>query len=125
LFNLKLSALNLALFQQNLNKEVLMSQKVKRASLRFDPDPGSYVLIDGRTNGVASGGSDFAPQITGLMFNEAYKGFAVVVLRDQTIAVDTVCYVRPAHLQVPLKAVVRWREDFDIGISKVGFEYLE
>ncbi len=98
-----------------------MSQVNKRASVRFEPDPGSYVMIDADH---AEPGS-FQPKITGLMFNESYTGCAVFILSDQKLPKDVTCLVRPAQLQNPLKAVVRWREDFDIGVSKVGFQYLE
>ena len=98
-----------------------MSQENKRASLRFEPDSGSYVFIDSENIDPA----EFKPKLTGLVYNESYTGCAVFILSDLVLARDSICLVLPAHLRNPLKAVVRWREDFDIGVSRIGFQYLE
>ncbi len=98
----------------------IMSQPAKRVNVRFEPDPESYVLID--TNGEAHG---FQASLTGLMYNESYRGCALIILKDQVLNVDSICLVKPANLQNPIRAVVRWREDFDIGVSKVGLQYLD
>jgi len=97
-----------------------MSQPVKRVSVRFEPDPVSYVLID--TDGEAHG---FDVKLTGLMFNESYRGCALFILKDQQLNIDSTCLVKPANLQNPIRAIVRWREDFDIGVSKVGLQFLD
>lgn len=98
-----------------------MSQGVKRSNVRFEPDPGSYVMIDVDHSDVDA----FQPKVTGLMYNESYTGCAVFILSDQVLPKDIICLVRPAQLQKPLKAIVRWREDYDIGVSKIGFQYIE
>lgn len=97
-----------------------MSQPAKRISVRFDPDPESYVLIDSAPNT-----GSFQTMLTGLMYNESYRGCAIIILRDQVLEIDSECLIKPATLQNPIRAIVRWREDFEIGVSKVGLQYLE
>ncbi len=97
-----------------------MSQPAKRLSVRFEPDPESYVLIDTVYNF-----NHFSATLTGLMYNESYRGCALIILKDQLLEIDTECWVKLVNLQNPIKAVVRWREDFDIGVSKVGLQYLD
>ena len=97
-----------------------MSQPAKRISVRFDPDAESYVLIDTIYNL-----NQFSPKLTGLMYNESYRGCATRLLKDQVLEIDTECWVKLANLQNPIKSIVRWREDYDIGVSKVGLQYLD
>jgi len=97
-----------------------MSQPAKRVSVRFEPDSESYVLID--TDYKLN---HFSAKLTGLMYNESYRGCALIILKDQFLEIDSECWVRPANLQNPIRAIVRWREDFDIGVSKIGLQYLD
>lgn len=93
----------------------------RRNAIRFQADPGAYILIDN----IQTNPEKFKASIAGLVINESYTGCAVFILNDQILDKDSICLVRPAHIQHPLKAVVRWREDYDVGVSKIGFQYLQ
>ncbi len=97
-----------------------MTNAAKRLSVRFEPDAESYVLIDTHYNF-----NKFSPKLTGLIYNESYRGCAIIILKDQTLEIDTECWVKPANLNTPIKAIIRWREDFDMGVSKVGLQFLD
>lgn len=92
---------------------------IKRNSVRFDPDEGTYALIDADPKERS-----FDPTIPALVFSEAHKGCGLVILATSKLQVGDVFKVQVGDLPV-LSAEIRWREQVDQQVIKLGVMYLE
>lgn len=95
--------------------------KSKRRSIRFAPDSGTYAKID--LEAAREDGS-FQPSVVALVPEESAKGVGLVVLTTNDLQVGAFCKIQVGKLQ-PLRAEVRWRQDVDPGILRLGLLYLE
>lgn len=95
--------------------------KSRRRSIRFSPDAGTYAKIDleaSRPDG------SFRPSVVALVPEESAKGVGLVVLATSELQVGKYCRIQVGKLPI-LRAEVRWRQDVDSGISRLGLLYLE
>lgn len=95
------------------------SKKVKRKFTRFKPDPGTVALVD-----TEKLDGDFRPEITALVYEEAFKGCGLVALMTPKMCVGDKVRVRVGEVG-PQVAVVRWRMSLDVGVLKLGLEYID
>lgn len=93
----------------------------RRRSIRFTPDLGTFAQIDVEEN--RADGS-FQPSIMALVPEESSKGVGLVILSTSELPVGKICRVQVGKLS-PLKAEVRWRQDLDAGVLRIGLLYLE
>lgn len=94
-------------------------QFVKRSSVRFSPDQGTYALIDTRVDSPT-----FDPTIPALVFSESHKGSGLVAMMTPLLQVGNIIKVQVGNLPV-LKAEIRWREQIDPQVIKLGLMYSE
>ncbi len=70
----------------------------------------------------------FKPTIIGLITDQSHSGCSLATIARPTI-VEALSPKNEVILKVgplaPMRAVVRWRKDWDEGLIKVGFEFLE
>lgn len=92
--------------------------KIKRP-IRFKPQDGVYAFIDTRPNARR-----FSPQIACLVSNQSTKGFALVQIPKEAPEVGALIRVKVGPL-CPLLAEVRWFEQLDERVFKVGYLFLE
>ncbi|OFZ55910.1 MAG: hypothetical protein A2428_05185 [Bdellovibrionales bacterium RIFOXYC1_FULL_54_43] len=92
---------------------------IKRNSVRFAPDEGVYALVD-----ATPGTAGFDPTIPALIFSESHKGCGIVVLTTTKLQIGDHVKIQVGDLPV-LRAEVRWREQVDPLIVKIGMMYLE
>jgi hypothetical protein len=90
----------------------------KRKFIRFKPDPDSIALIDMKS------GSQFSPSLHALIFEESHGGVGLLVISNERIKIGQKLKVQVGRL-APLKAEVRWCEQIDKQIFKIGLMYLE
>ena len=99
-----------------------MSESSIRKTLRFDPEQGTIALIDPQAK--ADKGR-FEPVVPALIVDEALEGCGLVVVKRQhSLQEADRCLVKVAELD-PLLAEVRWIEDLDDDVQKIGLMYLE
>jgi len=105
----------------------------RRKYLRYRPD---HYLVDDINKRAAeiTGFVDikqeerFDPQVSGLLTDKSHAGCSLAVVaenRDQRLLTNGVTCVIKAGPLAPLKAKVRWRKEWDEGMVKIGFEFLE
>ena len=95
--------------------------KSKRRSIRFAPDVGTFARIDlesSRPDG------SFQPSVVALVPEESAKGVGVVVLTTPDLQIGSFCRIQVGKLPV-LRAEVRWRQEVDPGIIRLGLLFLE
>jgi len=92
---------------------------MKRNSVRFKPDEGTYALID-----TDADTKEFDPNLPVLVFSEAHKGVGIIALTTPKLQVGDPLKIQVGNLPV-LKAEVRWREQVDPQVIKVGIMFLE
>lgn len=102
-------------------KKIGKASKVKRKSLRFSPDQTAYAQID--LEGHCTDDS-FDPSIVALITDEAYKGCGLVMLNTDALKVGDQCALKVGKIG-PIMAEVKWREEIDSRVIKVGFLFLE
>lgn len=72
--------------------------------------------------------ADFNPKLIGMLTDQSHSGCSLSLLDNATDAqllqkgLEVLIKVGPL---APLHAVVRWRKDWEEGLAKVGFEFLE
>lgn len=64
----------------------------------------------------------YTPEIYGLVINEGYMGCGAVMLKHHALQVATECIIKCGDLD-PLKATVRWINELDDDVIKIGFQY--
>lgn len=94
-------------------------KKIKRNSIRYKPDEGTYALIDPNPEGPT-----FDPTIPALVFSEAHKGCGIVVLSTPKLLVGDIVRIQVGALPV-FRAEVRWREQVEAQILKLGLLFLD
>jgi hypothetical protein len=92
---------------------------MKRKSVRFKPDIGSYALIDVNVRQKA-----FNPNMQGLIINESYTGCALVVISETAPKTGVYFRIKVGELN-PMKAKVAWAKLLEENIYKVGVQFLE
>ncbi|HAR42495.1 MAG TPA: hypothetical protein DCS07_07665 [Bdellovibrionales bacterium] len=97
-----------------------LSKKNRRNSIRFKPDEGTYALIDPKPDFSA----EFEPTTPALVFSESHKGCGLVILMTSKLLVGEIIRVQVGNLPV-FRAEVRWREQVDSQIIKVGLLFLD
>jgi len=93
--------------------------KNSRRHTRFKPDPDAYALILFKPRKESKYEAD---QIA-LIINESFSGCALVALADPHLEVKKVITVQVGKL-VKTKAEIKWRQEIDSGIVKIGLEYI-
>lgn len=70
----------------------------------------------------------FQPSIIGLITDQSHSGCSLATISQPS----TLLVLTPEHEVIikvgplaPMRAVVRWRKEWDEGLTKVGFEFLE
>ncbi len=94
---------------------------VKRASIRYTPDDGTFAmidLIDERLDGT------FRPSMVALVPEESAKGAGLVVLGTPDLQVGKYIRIQLGKLP-PQRAEIRWRREVDPQISRIGILFLE
>ena len=94
-----------------------------RKHIRFVPDSGTIAEIDVSSSDVES----FSPTISGLVFEESFKGCGLTLLRTaatQGFKVDMQFLIRVGKIG-PLYAEVRWRKDLDEKVMNIGVYFLD
>ncbi len=71
---------------------------------------------------------EFQPELLGFMVDQSHSGCSVVFQETleicNTLKQGKECVVKAGVLH-PMRAVVRWRNDMDGDLFKVGFQFLE
>ncbi len=65
---------------------------------------------------------EFAPEVVGLVFSEAYQGCALVFLNSVDVKKNDLCVVQCGDLP-PTKSEIVWVEELDENLVKVGIKY--
>ena len=89
----------------------------KRKYVRFYPDDGTFAQID------AEPGNEFNPEIVALILEHSEKGCGLVLLEKEFQALQGEFTIQVGN-QPPKKAVIRWNQELDSKIKKVGVEYI-
>jgi hypothetical protein len=97
---------------------VTKKKPIKRKHTRFKPDPDTFAFIDVKT------GREFKPQLSALVTEESFKGCSMVLLATESLQVESRCRVQVGKLG-PMWAEVRWRQELDPQVIKIGLMYLE
>jgi hypothetical protein len=87
--------------------------RVKRQSIRYTPDDNTLIhvqFVDGT-------------QCTGLAYSEAHKGCAGVFTKKSSFMPEVNCDLSIGEIK-NLSAQVRWVEEVDDKLIKVGFEFI-
>ncbi len=95
--------------------------KSRRRSIRYSPDAGTIARIDLES---ARADGSFQPSITALVPEESAKGAGVVILQTTELQMGATCRVQVGQLPI-LRAEVRWRQQVDPGIIRLGLLFLE
>jgi hypothetical protein len=90
----------------------------KRKFTRFKPDPDAIALIDLKAE------AQFSPTMHALIFEESYGGVGLLVISSEKIKNGQKLIVQVGKL-APIKAEVRWCEQIDKQIYKIGLQFLE
>ena len=91
----------------------------KRSSIRYQPDEGTFALID-----CDADAKTFNPTLPALVFSEAHKGCGLVALTSDHLQVGRILRVQVGSL-APLRSEIRWREQLDPNVIKIGIMFLE
>jgi hypothetical protein len=94
---------------------------IKRASIRYTPDDGTFAMIDvidERPDGT------FRPSMVALVPEESSKGVGLVLLDTPSMQVGSYCRVQVGKLP-PMRAEVRWRREVEPKIICLGLLFLE
>lgn len=71
---------------------------------------------------------NFNPALTALILDKSHSGCSVLITRKEAeseqLKEKIECVVKSGPLH-PLRAVVRWRQDINAELAKVGFQYSE
>jgi hypothetical protein len=101
------------------------SESESRRYLRFPPDEWEIALI--QCSDAPTDEANFEPVIAGLVMEESHAGCGLVVLdrqiKDKLKAGDR-CLVKVARLGIVL-AEVRWLNELEGGISRLGLHYID
>lgn len=95
-----------------------MAKAVKRAPIRFKPDPLTVAYID------STNSRDFNPQHVGLVINESYAGCAILFASDKELKKGDKIRIKVGQLK-EMKATVVWSKNFEENIYKLGIQFLE
>ncbi len=91
----------------------------KRKHTRFRPEPTTVAWVD------SSGeGGKFAPDLAGLVYEEALKGCGLIVLSADRLLVGDIVVVKVGEL-APVAAEVRWRKVLEFCVLQVGLLYVD
>ncbi len=91
----------------------------KRRSIRFPPEFGTFVQID-----LRSDGTEFNPTIAGMVLNESAKGCGAVVVKTLKLQEGQKVKAAVGKLS-PLLAEIKWVQELDSQVLKIGLQYLE
>ncbi len=101
-----------------LESENSMAKAVKRAPIRFKPDPLTVAYID---NGNSR---SFTPQHVALAINESYSGCAVLIATSHEFKKGDKIKIKVGQLS-EMKAKVVWCKNLEENIYKMGIQFLE
>ena len=90
----------------------------KRKFIRFKPDADAIALIDMKADG------QFSPKNNALIFEESHGGVGLLFISNDRIKIGQKLKVQVGRL-APMKAEVRWCEQIDKQIYKIGLMYLD
>ena len=91
----------------------------RRKNIRHAPDPGTFAQIDMSTKTPT-----FRPEYLGLVVEESYTGCGLVVVDMPKLKKGVKIRIQVGSVH-PLKAEVKWRNDLDEQVARVGVQYLE
>lgn len=94
----------------------------RRRYLRYPPDPTEVVMVQ-----FSSGSDRFTPEIAALPSEESRGGLRLIMLNRGPVSgveVGSSCTVKVASLG-PQRAEVRWVDDEDSEIIRVGVQFLD
>ena len=99
-------------------KDSSKDQKHRRKHIRFKPDEGKFACIDFQVEEKG-----FNPSTYALIFNEAYKGCGLVVIKDPKLRQGRLIKVKVGEL-APCTAEVRWITPLHEGVWMIGLAYI-
>jgi len=103
-----------------MTEETGTGKKNRRNSIRFKPDEGTYALIDPQPDFSA----EFDPTVPALVFSESHKGCGLVILLTPKLLVGEIIRVQVGNLPI-FRAEVRWRDQIDSQVVKIGLMFLD
>lgn len=89
----------------------------KRRYYRFAPSKNTLAGV-----GFQDDPKDYHPDLVGLVYEEAYKGCGIIMIKDPRLIVGATCVVECGEL-APTLSTIRWIKDLDEHSIKVGMEY--
>ncbi|NES81260.1 MAG: PilZ domain-containing protein [Moorea sp. SIO2B7] len=93
--------------------------KETRKHPRFNQDPDVIAEIDLELNE-----SKFTRSLWGIVFNDSFGGCAIVVVTQELLEFNQICYLKFSEL-TPFKAKIVWTKKLDENTWKLGLEYIE
>jgi len=93
----------------------------ERRKVRFAPDEGAIAQIDPT---IREDNADFEPKIQALVIDEARDGCGLVVVNNKVLFEGDTCLVKIGDLD-PLISEIRWVQELDEDVQKIGVMYLE
>jgi hypothetical protein len=89
---------------------------VNRNSIRYVPEQNTMAWVD-----HAMESADFKPLVAALIFSESFRGCGLVMIDTKKVRLDvgSICRVKIGDL-TPLEAEVRWREQLQPDVVKLG-----
>ncbi len=99
--------------------EKVKRMAVKRKSIRFEPDLGTFAFVDFHVDAKT-----FKPTVSGLTIDESFRGCSFVAKTAAGLKVGAVVRIKTGNLAV-LSGQVRWIKKFTTKIVHVGIEYLD
>lgn len=101
-----------------VKNSITTNDKVKRAPIRYKPDPMTIAHID------FENAKEFKPSCVGIVINESYSGCSVVISTDIEIKRGDKVKIKIGELSA-MKANVAWVKELEENIYKLGIQLLD
>jgi hypothetical protein len=88
-----------------------------RKYLRFPLDPGVIVEIDLELK------EEFTCSMWGILFNESYGGCGLVVVSNELLETQQLCYLRFEKSTI-FEGKIVWKKSLEDNIIKLGVQYI-
>ena len=91
----------------------------KRKNVRFKTDPSQAAQID-----LTLDPSNFRCDVAALIYNESYRGCCLIAIKHEKLKIGTRCRIQLGPL-APIGAELKWTEEIDPEIIRMGFYFYE